>query len=98
MEHSKLPWARCAVDGGWDGIMDADGHILFNVVANIPENCDLVTEACNEHYTLKAKEALFEEMVTEMNHARFFLEHKQKMFKVGIAQYDSVLSKAKDLK
>ena len=98
MEHSKLPWARCAVDGGWDGIMDADGHILFNVVANIPENCDLVTEACNQHDALKAKEALLGEAIDLLKLAKC---HIQTPCIYEGCTYDKIitlLSKYKELK
>ena len=57
MEHSKervkLPWKRCAVIGGWDGIKDATGTIIFNVVLNDAAYSDFLIEACNEHDTLK---------------------------------------------
>ena len=52
MIHDKLPWGRCAVEGGWDGIKSDDGHILFNVVLNNENNSDFLIKACNHHEDL----------------------------------------------
>jgi hypothetical protein len=54
MEKNRLPWYRCAVAGGWDGIKSDDGTILFNVSANNEANSDFLVTACNAHATLKA--------------------------------------------
>lgn len=51
---SKLPWIWVSVSGGWDGIADADRHVLFKMAENNPINADFAVRCVNSHAQLVA--------------------------------------------
>jgi len=100
MEHNKLPWKRCAVAGGWDGIKSDDGTILFNVSANNLANSDLLIKAVNEYDTLKAKAELFDKTVASLECVMTPIEGRTLLEEtIGMAvTAQEFLNKAKELK
>ena len=75
-----------------------DDNVPCIATVNEPEQALSLVDRWNAHDTLQAQAELLDEMIIEMKHARFFIENKQKMFKVGIEQYDALLKKAEALK
>lgn len=45
--HTPEPWKVTATDGGWTGIADESGTLLFRMAFNSPENAEKAVSAYN---------------------------------------------------
>ena len=48
----KLPLKHVAIDGGWDGVVDADNTTICKIVYNEPDNAAAIVRAVNMHESL----------------------------------------------
>lgn len=61
------------------------------------ERAAFIVKACNAHAKLEEKAELLKEAIVAMMHAKVFIVSRQHMHRVGIEQFDEIISKAKDL-
>lgn len=68
---NKLPWKWVSVTGGWDGIADADGHVLFKMSENNPINAEFAVRCINNFEKFGKALENIEGMLVELNPSNY---------------------------